>query len=912
VTPASASNRARVPPLMGDARTMAAASQAVRDPARARAERQAAFLAGHVMAGPPRAGLAAFRPSPAPPAQPDALLGDAGRPLDAATRGFFEPRFGVDFSHVRVHTDARATETTASLGALAFAHGPRVAFAPGQYHPATVTGRQLLSHELAHVVLERGRPPVPRLQEAPAAVGNPFAGLDRSNLQHFRELVASLDRAGAVPAAGRAIITVGGRSASLTGEQIDHLRSVARSQLRRGLRLARGRAEGALESYEDQQRINHHHWFVSRIVIAVGGVEDPGGALHALVPAAMAMAQHGLDAIEGGRLADAQAALERAEPKSRRAERLSYAYRSGIIEAGETQVRALEFTRDASFVTLGVLAVVATGGAAAAAAAGAPAATSTVAFGVTIGATPVATATALSIAAPLAATLGEAGTRYALGERVDWGRVAVDVAFSLLLARFGGRLGDRVFRLLGGNAAVQGMGRVVFTRALSSVLMHEGTVVLRAIVDAVYSSMRGRPVTWEQFIEEVARRVSDPRGIIIAAVMGGAVGLVERRSIQAAQRAAEERAAAAPPPPAAAEAEPSTTRPIPPAPAATPPAAQQAPAATTPPQATTRPTQPPVAVPRTTRPPQPPAATQARPPQATTTTPRPTPAPAPPQPTPQPPRPRPSRQEQEWMNLVEAAVERPVTPQTRSAVTDALAALRPALERLRAARRDPNLSPEQRRVLAAAEEEIDALRFGPSTTAQRVPGGGVKAAWQRAADQVRRWADAGEALTLERIMQLNATLRAAEPVTGEPGIRQSTWLGAGKGAERSYPPPSTVQPAMERFIAWYNATRGTVTPVELAAQSYQRLVSIHPFVDANGRTTRLVMDWILRANGLPESPLPGGTHRVAVFGMREMAAPGSGVSPDAIVINLMRGIWQTVARLPASIRGPIPRLDPPL
>jgi hypothetical protein len=63
-----------------------------------------------------------------------------------------EPRFGQDFSSVRVHTDNVAAESAKALGANAFAAGNHIAFAHGQYAPQTETGRRLIAHELTHVV----------------------------------------------------------------------------------------------------------------------------------------------------------------------------------------------------------------------------------------------------------------------------------------------------------------------------------------------------------------------------------------------------------------------------------------------------------------------------------------------------------------------------------------------------------------------------------------------------------------------------------------------------------------------------------------------------------------------------------------------------------------------------------------
>ena len=80
------------------------------------------------------------------------VLRSPGFPLDGATRALFEPRFGHDFSNVRVHTDAQAARSADAVHALAYTVGSRIAFRDGQYAPGTIAGRQLIAHELAHVV----------------------------------------------------------------------------------------------------------------------------------------------------------------------------------------------------------------------------------------------------------------------------------------------------------------------------------------------------------------------------------------------------------------------------------------------------------------------------------------------------------------------------------------------------------------------------------------------------------------------------------------------------------------------------------------------------------------------------------------------------------------------------------------
>lgn len=101
------------------------------------------------------------------PAQVHAVLGQSGRPLDAGTRAFFEPRLGVDLSGVRVHTEAQAGTAAHAVGARAFTVGENIVFAPGQFAPSSSAGRHLLAHELAHVVQQRGGAGARRVQRAP-------------------------------------------------------------------------------------------------------------------------------------------------------------------------------------------------------------------------------------------------------------------------------------------------------------------------------------------------------------------------------------------------------------------------------------------------------------------------------------------------------------------------------------------------------------------------------------------------------------------------------------------------------------------------------------------------------------------------------------------------------------------------
>ena len=106
-----------------------------------------------------------------PPIVPE-VLSSPGQPLDAATRGFMEPRFGHDFSRVRIHTDAKAAESARAIQANAYTSRQNMVFGVGQYAPTTLKGKSLLAHELAHVVQQGGARSVVQRQACPNRPAN--------------------------------------------------------------------------------------------------------------------------------------------------------------------------------------------------------------------------------------------------------------------------------------------------------------------------------------------------------------------------------------------------------------------------------------------------------------------------------------------------------------------------------------------------------------------------------------------------------------------------------------------------------------------------------------------------------------------------------------------------------------------
>lgn len=101
-----------------------------------------------------RRSISAAKPSGVPDVVHE-VLGSSGQAIDPAIRAFIEPRFGHDFSQVRVHTDAKAGESARAVNAVAYTVGQDIVFDAAFYNPSSEQGMFLLAHELAHSVQQK-------------------------------------------------------------------------------------------------------------------------------------------------------------------------------------------------------------------------------------------------------------------------------------------------------------------------------------------------------------------------------------------------------------------------------------------------------------------------------------------------------------------------------------------------------------------------------------------------------------------------------------------------------------------------------------------------------------------------------------------------------------------------------------
>lgn len=106
----------------------------------------------------------------------------------------------------------------------------------------------------------------------------------------------------------------------------------------------------------------------------------------------------------------------------------------------------------------------------------------------------------------------------------------------------------------------------------------------------------------------------------------------------------------------------------------------------------------------------------------------------------------------------------------------------------------------------------------------------------------------------EGVMIHNLILRGIYPE--EAGRYRSVQVMI-KGSSHLPPSPLHVDGYMSEYWNWYERNREALHPVVLAAEMHERLVTIHPFIDGNGRTSRLIMNAILLQHGYVIANLKG-------------------------------------------------------
>ncbi len=198
----------------------------------------------------------------------------------------------------------------------------------------------------------------------------------------------------------------------------------------------------------------------------------------------------------------------------------------------------------------------------------------------------------------------------------------------------------------------------------------------------------------------------------------------------------------------------------------------------------------------------------------------------------------------------------------------------------------------------ALRRELVQARVEPSETISLHSAHSYRAHqnWLRTNEVVERWATDKRPLDVAGLEQINAML--GEGLKPWNKAAQADHVGAKYGEFRTvdvvsgiptsyYLRAERVVQALRELFRWLESQSiNSASVVLVAAQFYQRLVSIHPFSDGNGRTARLMLDWLLQMHGWPPVLLQGNS---ALFPNN-----ADSLAPGAVEKALIEGIRKTI------------------
>ena len=117
-----------------------------------------------------------------------------GSPLPQGTRSFMENAFSADFSKVKIHTGAQASQMSKGINAKAFTHGNDIYFKDGQYNPGSNEGKHLLGHELTHTIQQGGNSGRKIQRDYATDLANPDAVFEGFNGEQIDDAIAFNER----------------------------------------------------------------------------------------------------------------------------------------------------------------------------------------------------------------------------------------------------------------------------------------------------------------------------------------------------------------------------------------------------------------------------------------------------------------------------------------------------------------------------------------------------------------------------------------------------------------------------------------------------------------------------------------------------------------------------------------------
>ncbi len=123
---------------------------------------------------------------------------------------------------------------------------------------------------------------------------------------------------------------------------------------------------------------------------------------------------------------------------------------------------------------------------------------------------------------------------------------------------------------------------------------------------------------------------------------------------------------------------------------------------------------------------------------------------------------------------------------------------------------------------------------------------------QEAIYYIRDLADNNIEISEREIKNIHAIiLKSIQNMEAGAYRKSQVYINLQDGSKHEFPQPFMLDNLMQDFLKFFNDNKGNLHPVEMATQLHQKLVNIHPFIDGNGRTSRLLMNLLLIQNGYP-------------------------------------------------------------
>jgi hypothetical protein len=444
------------------------------------------------------------------------VLSSPGRALDEQTRRIFEPRFGCDFSKVRIHADPMAAESADALEARAYTFADHVVFGNHEYAPEHSQGRRLIAHELVHVAQTQDKngnfvtincgaePRLFRQQQDPASAPRAFTLTLRYP-----------------PSQEERIINASPQQAS--------------TQVKKFLSHLEAYIAGGKEGLADARKAREESPVVSHISGVFGFVSLPDETIW--IPAESRIAEAREALIRGDIISAARSAGEAARKVGEANNKVSE-YREGTTKGAGRAEFSLEVVVATS------AAVVAVGTAGIAAGAGGAGALTGLATGATAGGsagfTGIVAGSAYGAAQQTARQASEVGL--GLRREIDWGGIGFDALFGIVTGYLGGKLGGALVEIGGKfvdrfltNPVTSSFGRRIATMVLADLVSGQLISVLHGASKMVFNAARWRKgLTVEGFIDEVIERLFDPRAAFLNLIMGAANRRLAIRAIASA------------------------------------------------------------------------------------------------------------------------------------------------------------------------------------------------------------------------------------------------------------------------------------------------------------------------------------------------------------------------------------------